>query len=79
MSAEILSCATYPSNMLYDGKPLSAFEVVRGYTPSISGLPSSSMSSPVRGVIYLNKLLAHLGVFTSPRPWFLSSTSLSRP
>lgn len=48
IQSEILSCATYLANILCGGKLLSAFEMVRGYTPSIACLPFSSVSSQLR-------------------------------
>lgn len=41
---ELLSRATYLSNILYGSKLLSSFELARGYTPSISGLPASNLT-----------------------------------
>ena len=41
---EILSRARYLSNILYGGKRISGFEMVRGYTPSISGFPKCRVS-----------------------------------
>lgn len=48
ISSKILSRATYLPNVLYGGKLLSAFNMVRGHTPSITGLPSSLVSSQLR-------------------------------
>lgn len=36
---DIVARATYLSNILYGSKTLSSYELVRGYTPSICGLP----------------------------------------
>ena len=44
---EILSRATYLSDILYGNKKISSFEMVRGYTSSISGLPQSKLSEEV--------------------------------
>ena len=42
---ENLPRATYLSNILYGGKRISSFEMVRGYTPSISRLPKCRVST----------------------------------
>lgn len=55
---EILSRTTYLSNIIYEGKLLSAFEMVRGYTPSIAGLPSSPVSSHLRDAHILQQVYA---------------------
>ena len=44
LHSHILSRATYLSNVLYGSRTLSSFEMVRGYTPSISGLPQSRIT-----------------------------------
>ena len=44
LHAHILSRATYINNNLYGSRTMSSFEMVRGYTPSISGLPQSPIS-----------------------------------
>ena len=44
LHAHILSRATYLSNVLYGGRTLSSFEMARGYTPSIAGLPQSKIT-----------------------------------
>lgn len=42
---EILSRGTFLSNILYGNKMLSSFELARGYTPALVGLPQSPLSS----------------------------------
>jgi len=42
---ELLSRATYLSNILYGSKMLSSFELVRGYTPQLAGLPQCQVST----------------------------------
>lgn len=42
--SDLLARACFLSNVLYGGKPLSAFEQVRGYTPSLAGLPQLPVS-----------------------------------
>ena len=44
LHAHVLSRATYMSNILYGSRTLSSFEMVRGYTPSIAGLPQSTVT-----------------------------------
>lgn len=41
--AEVLSRATYLSNILYGSRTLSSFEMAKGYTPSIVGIPKSPL------------------------------------
>ena len=41
---EILSRATFLSNVLYGSKKLSSFELARGYSPSICGTPQAPVS-----------------------------------
>lgn len=48
ITSEILNRATYIANVLYGVKLLSVFEMVGGYTLSISGLPSWPVSSQLR-------------------------------
>lgn len=44
---EILSRATYLSNILLGGKLLSSFELARGFTPQIAGLPKTKLSEEI--------------------------------
>ena len=44
LNTQILSRATYLSNILYGGREMSSFEMVRGYGPSIAGLPQSPVT-----------------------------------
>ena len=44
----ILSRATFLSNVLYGSKKLSSFEMARGYTPSLCGLPKSRLASKMQ-------------------------------
>lgn len=37
--AEVLSRATYLSNVMYGGKTMSSFEIAKGYTPRLNNLP----------------------------------------
>lgn len=41
----LLSRATFLSNVFSGSRSLSSFELVRGYTPAVLGLPSSAISS----------------------------------
>ena len=41
---EILSDAKFLKNIMYDNVSISSFEIVRGYTPNICGLPRSDVS-----------------------------------
>ena len=44
---DVISRATYLSNILYGSKSLSSFEMAREYTPAITGLPQIKLSEDI--------------------------------
>ena len=48
LNNHIVSRATYLSNILYGSRTRSSFEMSRGYTPSIAGLPQSTVSDELK-------------------------------